>query len=381
MENQQRNFGTWQLTSIMISSMIGVGILTIPRTSTMLLHQMGWLGPIAGAMIASVAVAAIVYLGYQFPGLTFVEFMPRIFGLVLGGLCVFLFILYQFFNAGITVRMFGEVVVTSVLPNTPLEVIIITLLLLIAFLCCHEIEVVARINELLIPFLLFPSLLIPLVSFMNADWYNVMPFHIESWTNIVKTGMETYTLYTGYELLMVYFAFAMPGARLGVASVTGMSFALVVYMITVIAGITVFGYEELQRLVWPTLELVKVTQRTGWFLERFESAFLAIWVASVFTTIGNMFYATIFSLRRWFHKDIRFQRISVIVMMVPLFCFTLVPQNIVELYSFLKHLTTIGFLVTIIVPILLAITQFMRNRLHSGQKGNNEQGRDIEPLP
>lgn len=374
MENQQRNFGTWQLTSIMISSMIGVGILIIPRTATKLLHQMGWLGPIAGALIASVAVAAIVYLGNQFPGRTFVEFMPRIFGGAIGTLCVFLFILYQFLNAGITARLFGEVVVTSVLPQTPLEVIIITLLLLVMFLCCHEIEVVARINELLIPFLLFPSLLIPLVSFMNADWYNLLPFQLESLKHIMETGLNTYTLYTGYELLMVYFAFAIPGARLGVASMTGMSFALVVYLLTVVAGITVFGYEELQRLVWPTLELVKVTQRTGWFLERFESAFLAIWVASVFTTIGNMLYATIFSLRRWFRKGIRFQRITAIVIMVPLFFLTLVPQNIVELFSYTQHLTAVGFLITIIIPILLAITQFMRNQFNKGREVNNEKG-------
>lgn len=374
MENQKSNFSTWQLTSIMISSMIGVGILIIPRTATELLRQMGWFGPVAGAIIASVAVAAIVYLGNQFPGLTFVEFMPKIFGVAIGTLCVFLFILYQFLNAGITARLFGEVVVTSVLPQTPLEVIIITLLLLVMFLCCHEIEVVARVNELLIPFLLLPSLLVPLVSFLNADWYNLLPFQLESWTDVIKTGLDTYTLYTGYELLMVYFAFAIPGARLGMASMTGMSFALVVYVITVVAGITVFGYEELQRLVWPTLELIKVTQKSGWFLERFESAFLAIWVASVFTTIGNMLYATIFSLRRLFHKGIRFQRITAIVIMVPLFFLTLVPQNIVELFSFTKYLTVVGFLITIIIPLLLAITQFMRNQFNKGREVNNEKG-------
>lgn len=374
MENQQRNFGTWQLTSIMISSMIGVSILTIPRTSTVLLHQMGWISPILGCLLASLAVAAIVYLGKQFPGTTFVEFMPRIFGTVLGAICVFLFILYQFFNAGITARLFGEVVVTSVLPNTPLEAVIITLLLLVVFLCCHEIEVVARVNELLIPFLLLPSLLIPLVSLMNADWYNLLPFQIESWTNVMKTGLNTYTLYTGYELLMVYFAFAIPGARLGVASMTGMSFALIVYVITVVAGIAVFGYEELQRLVWPTLELIKVTQKTGWFLERFESAFLAIWVASVFTTIGNMLYATIFSLRRLFRKGLRFQQITAIVTMVPLFFLTLVPENIVELFSFTQHFITVGLLITIVIPILLAITQFIRNQFNNGREVNNEKG-------
>ncbi|MBG9944106.1 endospore germination permease [Brevibacillus formosus] len=374
MENQQRNFGTWQLTSITINSMIGVGLLTIPRSSTVLLHQMGWLGLLTGVLVVFVAVASIVYLGNQFSGLTCVEFMPQIFGAVPGGVCVFLFILYQLFNAGMVARLFGEVIVTSVLPNTPLEVIVVTLLLLVIFLCCHEIETLARVNELLIPFLLLPSVLIPLVSFLNAEWNNLLPVHVESWKHVVKTGLDTYSVFTGYELLMVYFAFSIPGARLRMASFTGVSIVFVVYVITVIAGIAVFGYEELQRMVWPSLELVKVTQRAGWFLERFESAYLAIWVASVFTSIGNMFYATVFSLRRWLRKGIRFQRISAIVIIVPLFYLLLVPQNIVELFAYSDLLIKMGYIVTIIIPVLLAITQFIRNKIHKAREVNNEKG-------
>ncbi|WP_409177939.1 endospore germination permease [Brevibacillus fortis] len=374
MENQQRNFGTWQLTSITINSMIGVGLLSIPRTSTVLLHQMGWLGLLVGVLVVFVAVAAIVYLGNQFSGLTCVEFMPQIFGAVPGGVCVFLFILYQLFNAGMVARLFGEVIVTSVLSNTPLEAIVVTLLLLVVFLCCHEIEAVARVNELLIPFLLLPAVLIPLVSFMNAEWNNLLPLHVESWKHVVKAGLDTYSVFTGYELLLVYFAFSIPGARLGMASITGVSVVFVVYVITVIAGIAVFGYEELQRMVWPSLELVKVTQREGWFLERFESAYLAIWVSTVFTSIGNMFYATVFSLRRWLRKGIRFQRISAIVILGPLFYLILVPQNIVELFAFSKLLIKMGYIVTIIIPVLLAITQFIRNKMNKREAENKEQG-------
>ncbi|GED69481.1 germination protein [Brevibacillus reuszeri] len=378
MENQQRNISTWQLSSILISSMIGVGILTIPRTSTTDLHQMGWLGTITGALIAAIAIVAIVYLGKQFPGTTYIDYIPKVFGHHVGSVLsypiILLFITFQFFNAGMAARGFGEVVITSVLQDTPLEAILITLFVMVLFLCCHEVEVVARVNELLIPFILIPVFLIPLASFMNAEWYNLMPIHIDSWKQAGKTTFNTFSVYTGYELLMFYFAFAMPGAKLGVASWTGLIYTFVAYFLTVIAGITVFGYEELQRLIWPTLELVKTTQQTGWFLERLESAFLAIWVASVFTTIGNMYYAMIFSLRLWFRKGIRFQRICALVITIPLYYFTLMPQNIVEMFTYMKKLTVYGCLPTIFIPVLLAVTQWIRVKLGSRHEKSKKGG-------
>ncbi|WP_289134844.1 endospore germination permease [uncultured Brevibacillus sp.] len=378
MENQQRNISTWQLTSILISTMIGVGILTIPRTSTTDIHQMGWLGTITGGMIAAIAIASIVYLGKQFPGTTYVDYIPKVFGhrvgTVLSYPIILLFIFFQFINAGMAARGFGEVVVTSVLQDTPLEAILITLFIMVLFLCCHEVEVVARVNELLIPFILVPVFLIPLASFMNADWYNLLPFHIDSWKEVGKTSLHTFSVFTGYELLMFYFAFAMPGAKLGIAGGTGLGYTIAAYFLTVVAGISVFGHEELQRLIWPTLELVKTTQQSGWFLERLESAFLAIWVASVFTTIGNMYYAMIFSLRLWFRQGIRFQRISALVITVPLYYFALMPQNIVELFSYTKKMTKFGYFPTIVIPILLALIQWIRVKLGSRRENSKKGG-------
>ncbi|MGG1661863.1 GerAB/ArcD/ProY family transporter [Brevibacillus sp. NRS-1366] len=369
MGKQTGYISTWQLISIMISSMIGVGILTMPRTATMTLHEMGWLGPFVGGVIAMFPLLAIVYLSKQYPGLTFVEYSP----LVLGGRrnpglgrmlsypLMLLFLSFQFMNTGTVARGFGEVIVTAVLLETPLEVILITLFLIVLYLCMFDPEVLARVNELLFPIMFIPAFLIPYATFNSDSWHNLLPLHIDSWKEVIGTGVSTFTQYTGYELMMIYFGLAMPGARIALASWIGLGFTTLAYVLTVAAGIVVFGYEELQHLIWPTLEMVKTAQRTGWFLERLESAFLTIWMASVFTTIGNMYYSMIYVIRLWFGKGIRFQRVTAVILMIPLFYFSLWPQNIVAFFSFVKKLTYYGYLTTVVIPIFLAILQWCRH--------------------
>ncbi|QRG69252.1 GerAB/ArcD/ProY family transporter [Brevibacillus choshinensis] len=382
METQRRFVSTWQLITILISSMIGVGILSLPRTVTTKLHEMGWVAPVIGGVIAIFPLMAILYLSKEYPGLTFVEYSPRILGKSgspkLGRLLcypwMFLFFSFQFLNAAMVARGFGEVVVTAVLLETPLEATLIGLFLIVLFLCMHEIDVLVRVNELLFPIMLIPIFLVPYVSLTAADWNNLLPIHIESWSDALKAGINTFSLYTGYELLLVYYGLVIPGAKIGLATWFGLVFTIVSYALTAVAGIVVFGYEELQLMIWPTLEMVKTAQRTGWFLERLESAFLAIWVASVFTTLGNMYYTTIYGLRLWFGKGIRFQRITALVLIIPFFYVTLLPQNIVQFFAYAQYLTHFGYVVSIGLPILLALIHWLRKQNVEVQEADSKKG-------
>lgn len=381
MGNQRGNISTWQLIAILISSMIGVGILTLPRTASTELQEVGWLGPLVGGLIVVIPLMAIIYLSRQYPGLTFVEYGPLVFGghrhpwlgKILNIPWLLLYLLFQFLNTAMVARGFGEVIVTSVLLDTPLEVILLTLLLIVLYLCMHEFEVLVRVNELLFPIMFVPILIIPYVTINSANWYNLLPLHIDSWQGVASTAIGTFTMYTGFELMMIYFGLAMPGARISLAAWSGFAFTIVSYVLTAAAGIVVFGYEELQHLIWPTLDMVKTAQQTGWFLERIESAFLTIWMASVFTTFGNMYYSMIFATRLWLKKGIRFQRIIALIFFFPLFYVALWPQNIVEFFAYAQKLTYFSYLPTVLFPILLAVLQLIRSR-SSQQVAEDKKG-------
>ncbi|MGZ0052583.1 GerAB/ArcD/ProY family transporter [Brevibacillus gelatini] len=381
MGDQRGSISTWQLIAILISSIIGGAILTLPRTASAELQEVGWLGPIASGVIAFFPLMAMVYLSKQYPGLTFVEYGPLVFGgrryprlgNILNTPWMLMFLLFQFLNTAMVARGFGEIIVTSILLDTPLEAILLTLFLMVLYLCMHELEVLVRVNELLFPIMFVPIIIIPYVTINSANWENLLPLHIDSWQSLASTAFGTFMLYTGFELMMIYFGLAMPGSRISLVAWSGLSFTVVSYVLTTIAGIVVFGYEELQHLIWPTLEMVKTARRTGWILERLEAAFLTIWMASIFTTFGNMYYSMIYAIRLWLKKGIRFQRILALIFFIPMFYVSLWPQNIVEFFAFNEKLTYFCYLPTVFFPILLAVIQGIRSRF-SQQATENKKG-------
>jgi spore germination protein len=162
--------------------------------------------------------------------------------------------------------------------------------------------------------------------------------------------------------MLIFFAFANRNTGKGKAGFFGIMMAMFVYTLIVLAGITVFGYEELQRLAWPTLELVKTTQVPGLILERLESAFLAVWVAAVFTTVANGYYVVVFGLRQLFNKGIGFQRIVSIILGFVMVYVSLLPQNVSEIFEVSSVMGLISLFVNIGIPCLYWLVILLRGK-------------------
>lgn len=386
MKNKPTSIGytNWQLTTLVTSTLIGVGVLTLPRTSTQILAWNGWLSPVLGGFIAMFASYVIAKLCDRFPGLTFIEFSPIVWGSNkknnrigkwLGLPWVLFFLSYLYLITAMTSRVFGEVVVTAVLRDTPIEAIIITMFLLALFLCLHDLNVVARVNELLILLILFPVLLIALTSFQKADWNNLLPLFTVNWKQLLQGSLETSFSYQGYEIMLIFYAFALPGSKKTKTALWGIGLAIIVYTLIVVSGIAVFGHEELKKLTWPTLELVKTTQVPGLILERLESAFLGVWVAAVFTTIANFYYCFIFGLRQLLGRGMVFQRWSAFILFIPLFFISLRPQNITELFKVMNIFGYLGLLVSFFIPVLYLLVSILR-RKSTPPQGQEEMDTD-----
>ncbi|MED3500780.1 endospore germination permease [Brevibacillus agri] len=381
MSSRQQTFSLWQQTSLITSTLIGVGILTLPRSTSAILYEAGWMSPVFGSVIAFVSVWMIAKLSQRFPGMTFVEYSTIVWGAKkdsrLGKWLSFPWILaylgFMYLATGLVSRIFGEVVVTSVLLDTPLEVIIITMFALAFILTLHDLDVVARINELLLPLVLLPVLFIALASFQKAEWNNLLPLFRATGPSLLKGAYEAVYSFSGYEIMLIFFAYAHENKSKVKAGFYGIAITLVVYTLIVVAGIVVFGYEELQRVAWPTLELVKTTQVPGLILERLESAFLAVWVTAVFTTVANAYYAFIYGLRQLFNRGMGFQRILSAVMFIPLYFIALWPQNIVELFWISSYLGVYSLILNLGIPILYLTMLFIRD-LGRKQKERNADG-------
>jgi len=376
-ENDSSNTMTVRQSSWLIAStIIGVGVLTLPRSSVHYARESGWLSTILGAMLSMLAMYIITSLAKRFPYQSIVEYARQILGnskhpavgWILSLPVLLPYYVYWVISTAIVARIFGEVVVTTVLIRTPLEVIIISMLLVAFVFTLHDVQVLARVNEILLVIIVIPILGIALSSYQSANLENLFPMFRVSWFNFMKGVASSATSFLGFEIMLMFLAYTAATQKIMKASMWGIAIPGIVYALIVIAGTAVFGVDELELLAWPTLELVKTTQVPGLILERVESAFLGVWVAAVFTSVGNTYYAGSLLLRQMFH--LKGHRLIALFHLPLFYWLAMYPPSTTKLFEYSDYLGYFGSTVAFTIPGILLLLAIIRKK---GSGGKNKE--------
>ncbi|WP_186445900.1 GerAB/ArcD/ProY family transporter [Paenibacillus cremeus] len=373
--SEQPNVITVRQSGWLISStIIGVGVLTLPRGSAHYAKESGWMSVVLGAILAMAVTAVITMLANRFPGQTLVSYASKLLGGAkspwLGRLLSIPFILpfylYWGFSTALVARVFGEVVITTVLPKTPLEVVIASMLIVSFVLVMHQVETLARVNEILLPLIVIPVLAIALSSYQSAKFENMFPMFDIDFLSFGKGVLSSATSYLGFEIMVIFLAYTGTSSKLMKSNMVGIIIPGVVYTLISISGLLVFGIDELELLAWPTLELVKTTHVPGLILERVESAFLGVWVAAVFTSVGNLFYSQALLVKEFFRlKDHRWIALA----HLPVFYWlSLQPPNIQRMFDYQDKVSYLGAGAAVLVPVILLLISFIRRMKGAGAR-------------
>ncbi len=365
-----------QSSSIIASTIIGVGVLTLPRGAAEYAKQSGWFSIILGALVAMLAVTVITQLSRRFPYEGIADYgadifaigKGRAFGKIASIPLLLLYVASWGFSTVIVARMFGEVVITTVLTQTPLEVIISTMLLTAYILTLHGVETMARVNEMLLPLIVVPVLLIAISSFQSTRLYHLFPLHEGiDWGAFAMGVLMSSFAFLGFEVMTVFSAYVQQSDKLLRVNLAGIAIPGGIYTLIGFSGIAVFGVDELKLLAWPTLELVKVTEVPGLILERMESAFLGVWVAAVFTTSGNLYCATTLLIQKMLGLRGPKPYRLIATMLLPLFYWlSLLPQNIHALFEYQRLSGFLGGIAALVTPLLLLVVAALRGKRGKG---------------
>lgn len=252
-------------------------------------------------------------------------------------------------------REFGAVVVSSVLRETPLEVTVIVMLILAAINSRHDFTVFAYIHHFYLPVLVAPGLLIVILSLKNANMLNIPPLlgNTPQAGSMMNGVLTIAALFQGSFIYTLVIPAMRRPERAMKAAFWGMAIAGGLYLLIVIATVSVFGAQEIRLLLWPTLELARTTTLPANILERLDAPFLIIWVIAVFSTLFSSYYLMIHSASELFrlrdHKMFSFFALPFV------FVIAMFPQNVLELYQIIQIVGKIGLILTITYPLLLLV--------------------------
>jgi spore germination protein len=367
---KQRTVTMLQLSMSLGTTIIGVGVLAFPRITV---EYVGTGAPITTMAAVALMLAGgliLAYLGAQHPDETLFEYADTLVGKWVGGIILVAIVAYFIELGALAAREFGEVVVTSVLQRTPLEVTTLVMLAIAATAARNSVAVFTRILTFYMPLVYFPTLVVVALTLKSADITHIMPvfgfMYETTWTKVANATLVVAALFQNYLIIGLLIPYMYRPKQAWKSALIGIGSAGAIYVVVIYSTLAVFGVEEMKNLLWPTLELAKTAALPLLFLERMDPIFLAVWVTAVFTAILASYFVAVKGLAHLF----RFHdhRVFALIAIPIIYMLAMQSPNIVELYKVVKIVGISGLILTIGYPFVLFLLHF----LHKPRKGRKK---------
>ncbi|MDN4075288.1 GerAB/ArcD/ProY family transporter [Fictibacillus terranigra] len=357
--NQLREITVIQTTCILISTIIGVGVLPLPLFGVKAADTGAPLVTFLAIMIAFLGLWVITKLGIRFPNQSIIQYSETIIGKWPARICNFLVIAFFLLLTGLGAREFGEVVVTAVLRETPIEVTVIVMLLMAAIPARNDINIFSYIHVFFLPVILSPGLIIVALSLKNANVLYLQPLWGHDHKVMILGILTIAALFQGTFIITILIPYMRRPKKAMKASLWAIGIAGTFYLLIVIAAVSVFGPEEIKQLLWPTLELARTTS-WGRVLQRLDVIFLVVWVTAVFTTLYSSYLFMAFSISQFFH--LRDHKMLSYFLLPLVFVIAMYPKNSLKMYEVIVLVGTFGLILTIIYPCVLLVMAILRKQ-------------------
>lgn len=374
----KRSISSYQAYALMIGTVLGVGTLIFPRPMAKEVGTDGILVIPLVAIIAGFMIFVISKLGARFPGMSLVGITREVLGAkrnpwpgrILSIPFFAFFVGYWVMAMATVTRNFGQVLATAVYKRTPVVVLMLLLVVAAAFVSHSRADVLARFNEFLLPLVYAPGILLLAALFQVGEVQHLLPLFQADWKQVLKGVATALYAYSGFEVALIFMAaYQEPKKALRPHLTALFVITTFGYGMTYVASMAVFGREELIRLTWPVLELVKVVEVPGGILERLESAVLAIWVIAVFTTLANMIFAIVHTLHVALGLADRHRKWVTLTVVSVIYGLALKPENLYEVSKWTEWISYLWFFSTLFVPLVLYVIARIRRK-----RGESEDG-------
>lgn len=290
----------------------------------------------------------------------------------LGRVMGFLYILFFFFVFARDIRLSGDYVSITLLENTPISIIVLSMVVMGVFIVRGGLGSLIGMAELYVTLFLLISVIIPFMLIQQVNMDNLMPyFHVDA----AGVGKGSWYIFSFYGE-MIALPFVIKGSDFRFKSVLGgMIISALLMMLILVETITAIGVPIASRLVYPSYELARQLQISD-FLDRFDLALAAATMPTMITKIAFDLYFVCWGLKRMIPK-VSGKMMTGPVALVGFVCAFWFFRNAIQLNRFTREWTWIAIVFEALFPIVLFL--FLRPRKkdnkESTQQGSGDQSK------
>lgn len=348
-----------QLWIFIVLTVIGVGVFSLPGQTAESVGPDSWIVIILGGLIGLLDFFLICALIRRFPNETLVDIAVKVLGKYIAIPFLVLFWVYMLMVAAMTLRVFGEVVKMSILTRTPIEVILISLLVLVFILSRGGVEPLVRFDQVVFPIVISIIFFMVIFALPRSDFSNLLPFLRSNPVKIAEGTYQTVYSFGGFEFVLLIVPFIKKPGKIFKPGIISFSVIIGVYLAVVILSLAKFGADDVTKLTWPVLTMLRTIEIPGSFIERSEGVIMTAWTLFVFTSIAPLMFG-LASLPSRLLKHNEFKHFCAVVLPI-IYIVSLIPDNIVETYTYLDIVVTYLEAPSVFfIPILLFILSSVR---------------------
>ncbi|GAA0724471.1 endospore germination permease [Clostridium malenominatum] len=288
-----------QLVCILIGSMIGIGVLSLPKDVIKISKQDGWISVLLGSVYPLYVIFIANYIRKKHPKEDLLDLNKKIYGRFFGIIFNMIFLIFFLF-IGTEVAAGVNNVLKIYMVHFLNKWNILTLLFLItAYAAYGGAKTIGRMNEVLF-YSTFAIFLIPLFAVSKGDILNLKPVLGSGVLTIIKGVKETATIYSGVEILFIIYPFLHTNVNIGKCGLRSIIFITIIYTLFTIVTILYLGIDTTLKFLWP---LITVTESIMIpVINSFRYVFLALWTMTMFKVISIDYYIFSYGLNKLFKK-------------------------------------------------------------------------------
>ena len=353
----------WQLAILVAAVGIGTEIISGGRALAESAGEHEWLAFLLGGILYCGVALLMVKLAEYYPDQDFLEYIPQLWGKVLGSLIIAMFILLFIGYFALALGNFSRVITIFMFDRTPPEVIGIAMAIACVYCALQDFGTILRIIQFIFIITVPLFFLVFSTGALSVQFDNILPLWPQHIGKVLTSIPNTWGAYAGYEIILLLFPLVYrrnTNPSIAVASAFGcMGF---IYVFFGFLTIGVLSAENAKTLAYPAMEVVRFVELPGTFLERLEIYLLGAWIPNVFTSLALYLYAPAYVLRRLCgHADHRSWVLLIIPWLVFVSTFFTDMNLVVEAMAKVIKIVGLSFSF-IIIPMSLALAWLQKRR-------------------
>ncbi|KOR26791.1 endospore germination permease [Clostridium sp. L74] len=302
MENKRNNvLTTNQAIAIIVGTIIGIGILSLPASLTKIAENDGWIGVIIGSLYPFYVVlcAIVIFKDNSYHNMNIVEISKNYFGKTLGSIFSFVFALQYFIYIIITTADISNLLRVHLILFLEQYRLAIPILLISTYTASKGIRSLGRINQIIF-YATAPLILTTLIALKRGNILNIKPILGTPFSSILKSSIEPVYSFLGIEIIFLIVPLMKDKNKIKSSFLKSVLIVVVAYIWISFISIYYLGPDVAKKLYWPALSIVETIYLPG--ISNFKLVFIFLWISILLQTIANQNYLFYYSLSSIFKK-------------------------------------------------------------------------------